>query len=182
MNRWVAFVTIASSSTLLSVQALAGAVPPALLNKTITLTWNIRVSFRKAGGTVSTIDAPRERVVYVSDKGRLFVREKRTVGRGPLDHVEERAPGNSANYTGNASTIHFEGNQLVAITGQVDGANIMRATFDSAFSSCSMEWMSGKSGSGHRLWKGLDGANYEIVSASPGAMSCNIRAGNAFAN
>ncbi len=72
---------------------------------------------------------------YVSDKGIcLFARRAWTVAK-TSNQIEEREPGNTKNYTGNSSAIRFEGNQLVAITGQVSGANLMRATFDSSFSS-----------------------------------------------
>ena len=184
MNRWPSFIAVLICSFGISLDtSQAGAVPLALFNKTITLTWNIQMSVKSAGGGgVKTIIAQRERVVYISDKGRLFVRERRGGGRGDLSHVEERAPGNSTNYTGNPSSLRFEGNELVAITGQVNGANIMRASFDQRFSSCSMTWMAGKSPSGQTTWKGSDGATYEIVSATAGAMSCSIKAGNAFAN
>jgi hypothetical protein len=183
MIRRPAFVVVLVCSIGGSLDALqAGAIPSALFNKTITLTWNIQMSVKNAGGAVKTIVAPRERVVYISDKGRLFVRERRPDGRGALNQVEERAPGNSTNYTGNPSSIRFEGNELVAITGQVNGANVMRASFDQSFSSCSMKWMAGKSTSGQTTWKGSDGASYDIVSATAGAMSCSIKSGNAFAN
>jgi hypothetical protein len=183
MNRWFAFVAVLNFSIAISVDtSQAGAVPTELYGKTITLTWNIQMSVKNAGGAVKTIVAPRERVVYISDKGKLFVRERRPDGRGSLNQIEERAPGNSTNYTGNPSSARFEGNELVAITGQVNGANMMRASFDRSFSSCSMTWMAGKSTSGHTTWKGSDGASYDIVSATAGAMSCSIRSGNAFAN
>jgi hypothetical protein len=183
MKRWIVLFSIALCSTVASVDgSLAGGAPTALYNKTITLSWNILMSVRNAGGAVKNIVAPRERVVYISDKGNLFVRERRPDGHGGLNHLEERAPGNSTNYTGNSSAIRFEGNQLVAITGQVSGANMMRATFDSSFSSCTMTWMSGKNSSGPTIWKGSDGVSYDIVSATAGAMSCSIRAGNAFAS
>jgi hypothetical protein len=182
LKRLAAFVVTLSCSILLSGHSsMAGAVPAALYNKTITLSWNIQMSVRNASGAISTFVAQRERVVYVSGQGRLFVRERRQ-NHGQLNQVEERAPGNSTNYTGNRSDIRFEGNELVAITGQVSGANMMRATFDSSFSSCTMTWMSGKNSSGHTIWKGSDGATYDIISATAGAMSCNIRDGNAFAN
>jgi hypothetical protein len=183
MNRCSAFAAVLTCSIAVSVNTLqAGAVPSALYNKTITLTWNIQMSVKNAGGAVKTIVTPRERVVYISDKGRLFVRERRSDGRGALNQIEERAPGNSTNYTGNPSSIRFEGNDLVAITGQVNGANITRASFDQSFSSCSMTWMAGKSPTGQTTWKGTDGASYDILSATAGAMSCSIKSGNAFAN
>jgi hypothetical protein len=182
MNRWLAFLVVLNCSIAIPVESsVAGAVPAELYNKTVTLTWNIQMSVRNVSGAVSTIVAPRERTVYISDKGRLFVRERRPDSRGRLTEIEERAPNNSTNYTGNPSSIRFEGNQLVAITGQVSGANIMRASFDPSFSSCSMTWMAGKNASGHTIWKGSDGASYDILSATAGATSCNIRAGNAFA-
>jgi hypothetical protein len=183
MNRWPVFIAVLICSFGISLDtSQAGAVPSALLNKTITLTWNIQMSVKTAGGAVKTIVALRERIVYISDKGRLFVRERRGNGRGALNQVEERAPGNSTNYTGNPSSLRFEGNELVAITGQVNGANIMRVSFDQSFSSCSMTWMAGKSLSGQTTWKGSDGATYDIVSATAGAMSCSIKSGNAFAD
>jgi hypothetical protein len=183
MIRWPAFVAVLTYSIGVSLDTLqAGAVPSALFNKTIALTWNIQMSVKNAGGTVKTFAAPRERVVYISDKGRLFVRERRPDGRGALNQVEERASGNSTNYTGNPSSIRFEGDELVAITGQVNGANMMRASFDQSFSNCSMRWMAGKSASGQTTWKGSDGVSYDIVSATAGAMSCSIKSGNAFAN
>jgi hypothetical protein len=78
MNRWLAFLVVLNCSIAISVESsLAGAVPAELYNKTVTLTWNIQMSVRNASGAVSTIVAPRERTVYISDKGRLFVRERR---------------------------------------------------------------------------------------------------------
>jgi hypothetical protein len=183
MKRWMILFCVALCGAAMPVdRSLAGGAPTALYNKTITLSWNILMSARTPDGAVKNISASRERVVYVSDKGNLFVRERRPDGRGNLSQIENREPGNSKNYTGNSSAIRFEGNQLVAITGQVSGANLMRATFDSSFSSCTMTWMSGKSGSGHTIWKGSDGVSYDIVSATAGAMSCTIQAGNAFAS
>src|SRR5450756_704247 len=99
MNRWRAFFAVLSCSTAVSVDtSQAGAVPTELYGKSITLIWNIQMSVKNAGGAVKTIVAPRERVVYISDKGKLFVREKRPDARGTLSQIEERAPGNSTNY------------------------------------------------------------------------------------
>ena len=39
----------------------------------------------------------------------------------------------------------------------------------------------GKSGAGTKI-TGFDGAVYEVISMQPGASSCSIRDGNAFAN
>jgi hypothetical protein len=182
MCRWLALVAVLICSIAASIDtSQAGAVPTELRGKSIILAWSIQMSVKNAAGAVKTFNAPRERIVYVSDKGQLFVRERRPDGRGSLSQIEERAPGNSTNYTGNASSIHFEGNVLVAITGQVNGANMMRASFDPGFSSCSMTWMAGKSTSGHTTWKGSDGVSYDIVSATAGGMSCSVRSGNAFA-
>jgi hypothetical protein len=183
MKRWIVLLSTALCFAVSVIDSSqAGGAPPALYNKTVTLSWNILMSARTPDGAVKNISAARERVVYISDKGNLFVRERRGDGRGNLNQVENREPGNTKNYTGNSSAIRFEGNQLVAITGQVSGANLMRATFDSSFSSCTMTWMAGKSGSGHTVWKGSDGVSYDIISATPGTTSCSIRAGNAFAS
>lgn len=166
----------------LTVECRASNVPPALYNKTISLSWTIQMTVKTLDGGTKAYNAPRQRTIYISDKGRLFVRERRLDGSGKMLNVEEREPGNNTNFTGNASSLRFDRNQLVAITGQIDGANITRVSFSPDFSSCSMTWGAGKSRTGRVTWKGSDGNTYELVSATSSGGSCNIQAGNGLAN
>ena len=115
--------------------------------------------------------------VYVSSVGRLFERASRSTPKGKKQ--TENAPGAAQNAGGEATGLHFEGNQLVGNTAFAQGARRFVATFDSSFSSCTVAVTFGREGGGLKR-KGVDGVMYTIDSMSASGESCSIREGNPF--
>ena len=155
-----------------SVAQAAGA-PQAALDKTVTMSWTTSGTGVGPNGPISYSNT-NIRTVYISSAGRTFLRMQvsghwatRTGDRGP-DEGSSRG------------SVHFEGNQLVGVETFLSGARRYTATFDSGFSSCTVNVIDAKSGSANIKRRGPDGAMYDITSASTGAMSCAIQSGNAF--
>ena len=159
---------------------VALAAPAQLLNKTIQFSWSTEVVQRGPDGQIVRPRIDSSHTVYVSNTGRLFERGSRESQKGRLKKGGDYAPGATANTSGEARGIRFVGNNLVRNVAWAQGAAQATISFDSAFSSCSVNVVFGREGGGLRR-RGLDGVMYEIQSASVVSQSCSVRAGNPFA-
>jgi hypothetical protein len=167
---------IAAVVALYTVHAHAQA-PRQLYNKTILISWATAVSQTAPDGRKNNVTVGVNRTVYVSSTGRLFERAIRSAPRGRKE--TENAPGATQNVGGEATGLRFEGNRLVGHVAFAQGARRFVATFDPAFSSCTVAVSYGREAGGYKR-KGIDGVMYTIHSIVPSGESCSIREGNPF--
>ena len=157
-----------------STAATAASAPSQLHNKSVTVTWGESGVYKRISDGVNTSPVGQfQRVFYISSAGRIFSRG--TAKSGKFGGTKESGPETTA------ASVTFEGNSLVGVGVNLGVARRVAATFDANFSSCSASVTIGKSGIGTKI-TGFDGAVYEVISMQPGASSCSIRDGNAFAN
>jgi hypothetical protein len=155
------------------------AAPPQLHNKTILISWSVAVDQTTPEGHRRNVSVAVYHTVYVSSAGRLFERGSRASGGGRKQ--SDNAPGATHNRGGEATNVHFEGNRLVGNTAFAQGARRFVATFDPAFSSCTVKVTFGREGGGLKR-RGINGQIVTINSMTPSGESCSIRDGNAFGN
>ena len=166
---------LAASALFLAGPALAGSAPQAALNKTVTLSWTTSGTSRRADGTPFSFSNVNTRIIYISSAGRPFVRI--SVRSKKLMREVNSAPGQSGR-----SHVNFQGDRLVGVEVFDSGARQYTATFDPAFSSCSLSVIDAKSGSTKIKRWGPDGATYELDNVSTGSPICSIQSGNAFSH
>jgi len=162
--------------------AHAAGAPPALFNKTISLSWSQSIVQRSDDGRTVTPTVNHRRTIYISSQGRIFTRAVRSINNRQFSGSKtgQLAPGDTRGYAGGAVSVAFQGGELVGTQAHVSGAGQFRASFDSAFTSCKVRLIYGRSG-GNMRWKGLDGRMYEALSSTASGESCSIANGNAFA-
>jgi hypothetical protein len=83
---------------------------------------------------------------------------------------------------GETRSTRFEGNTLVHLVAWASGANRVVVSFDPAFSSCTVDVVTGKGSNGVIARRGQHGKLYEQLSHSVSGNSCSIRDGNSLAN
>jgi len=162
------------AATLLSTASNVLAAPPQLYNKTITVSWTVTPNARGDDGSVLTTPGKQGAIIFISTKGRIFVRGTREAGRYAAS--KDFAPQDAAN------TLHFQGSKLVGARNVEGGANQMVISFDTGYQSCSVSVLFGREGGRAYRWKALDGKMYTqqgpfVVSGQ----SCSVREGNPFA-
>jgi hypothetical protein len=150
------------------------AAPPQLFNKTITISWTEAVRQKATDGHLYNNRVTRQRTVYVSSAGRLFVRSNNRSNGGELNI--EHGPRDAT-----VGSLNFQGNLLVGYGVNPGSARQLSVKFDSSFSSCTATVVWGKSGP-TQTWRGYDGVIYEILSVSVTGSNCSIQEGNAFAS
>ena len=158
----------------------ASAAPPQLLNKTIQLNWSTQVVQRGPDGQIVRPRIDSTHTIYVSSAGRLFARASRENRKLGLKKSGDFGPDATANKSGEARGLRLTGNALVGNVAFAAGAVQITATFDSSFSSCSLNVVYGKEG-GRARRRGLDGVMYDIESLTTTSQSCSLREGNPFA-
>jgi len=149
------------------------AAPAALLNKTVTLNWSTSGMATADDGATRSYNNINTRTVYISSAGRTFLRMslrgKKAARSGEFGPGDASAKG----------SVKIEGNRLVGTEAFMSGARQYIATFDSSFTSCTLQVIDAKSGGDAIKRRGPDGRAY-TVTASTGSPSCSIRDGNAF--
>jgi len=155
------------------------AAPQQVLNKTISWSYTVQSTLRDLDGKTRSVQAGINYTVYVSSAGRFFERSSRS--SGGKTQGGDQGVGATQNGIGEARDIHFEGNKLVSLRGYATGAARTIVSFDSSFSSCTVDLIVGRENGVIRR-KGIDGVTREILSSSMSGQSCSIRQGNAFAN
>lgn len=157
----------------------ASAAPPQLLNKTINTSFTALQLNRDPDGRTSSVQTGVVSSIYVSSAGRLFERGTRAVGN--TAQTGDVAPGSKQNARGEARGLHFSGNTIVSETKYASGAYRSVITFNSTFTSCSIEATWGREGNQPLKRVGIDGVTREILSISASGATCSIQDGNAFA-
>jgi hypothetical protein len=152
----------------------AYAAPPQLLDKTIVAAMTVSVNARADDGSFTRGPRHVQRTIYVSSKGRIFVRVARQVGR--LSTSRDVAPEESR------GAIAFRGSKLVGVLKLPSGAAQMVISFDAAFQSCTLEVLFGREAGRAVKFRGLNGKMYTAEGPfAVSGQSCSVRAGNAFA-
>lgn len=152
----------------------AAAAPAQLYNKSVVIAWSESIQEKNEAGQMLNTSLSRERTVYVSSAGRVFVRA--TQSSRYAEKKNEMAPG------AGGGTLAFQGNSLVGTAVFAGFARRITVTFDAGFSSCSASVVYGKAG-GPQTWKSIDGKQTMTVqSFSASSANCSIREGNLVAN
>jgi hypothetical protein len=163
-------------TTFLSVAFIAApalAAPPQLLDKTITISFTATGQAKSPDGQTRNFNTQLLRIIYVSSAGRLFMRGRASWRGG--SRGGDFGPGEGG------GSFSFQGNRLVGVVPFETGARQITVTFDPGFSSCSASVIEGHAGGVIRR-TGPDGIRYEVTGGTTSAVSCSIRAGNAFAS
>jgi hypothetical protein len=151
----------------------AQAAPAELLNKSVTVSYNVSIPGVKADGSAVSGVRAVTRTIYISSAGRIFGRVDRRDGRA--SETKEAGPGSSMN------TLHFVGNKLVGVMKFASGAAQMTISFDAGGQSCSASAMAGREGGDQLRWKGVDGTMRQGTGpATITVTSCSVAAGNVF--
>jgi hypothetical protein len=158
----------------------AQAAPQQLLNKTIVFSFTNSGTLREPDGRIISRQRAFSYTDYISSTGRIFQRTSRLDGR--RSRTADNEPDKPRLAGGEVHTNRFEGNKLVIMNSYAEGAVRMVVSFDSAFSTCTVDVVLGKQGGGTIRRRGLDGVMREILSSNITNQSCAIRDGNAFAN
>jgi hypothetical protein len=167
-----------ATATLLATASASAQAPSRLRNKSITLSYATANMLKAFDGRTVSRSVHREVHIYVSSQGRLFVKSARQ-GRGHSD-TQHSGPGDSASGT-HATGLRFQGNQLLAHIPFEGAAAMAQATFDSGFSSCTLNVVFGKETGGKTARiRGVDGNTYEVISMSAVHPTCSVKAGNIF--
>ena len=169
----IAGLALAALGLPLAAPAFAGAVPAQLHNKTIAVVWGQSNTWRRVSdGVAGSSSIVMQRQIYISSAGRTFVRQQGTAGRAgnKSDIGPESLSGR----------FSFNGNTMTNFMGREGLLWHINVTFDPSFSGCSAAITIAREGAVAK-GAGLDGAQYENLSASVGSTSCSVKDGNAFA-
>jgi hypothetical protein len=162
---------------LVSTTAFGAAVPSALMNKTITVSFTASGTAKEPDGRTHGFSTSVTRIVYVSTAGRLFMRHtamnRAGTAGGDFDPAAQSA--------GKGGNFSFEGDKMVGVLPYNGGARQITVTFDGSFSSCSASVIEGNAGSGSFKRKGPGGLVREISNATTSGATCSIQSGNTFA-
>lgn len=172
MNLGIRFSPFLVMAACLVMSTTLRAAPPQLFNKTIELHWDEKfVAKRISDGASSSGIGKQSRTIYISSAGRAFVKSSGMSGR--VGGYKESGPEDSK---GNVS---FSGAGLSLVSLHQDLARRVAVSFDPSFSSCTATLTVGKASANARV-PGYDGAGYEVISISGGAVSCSVKQGNSF--
>jgi hypothetical protein len=160
--------------------ARAAGAPPALLNKTIKVSFTAQRTLRRMDGVILTPSINFQQLLYVSSAGRIFVRLTGQSARGT--RTGEVGPDDRSTPDGEARTASFQSNKIVLISNRGCGARRMIISFDQNYSGCSIDLAFGKPGGGPFMRRGPRGGMAELISTSFSGQNCAIVEGNAFAN
>jgi hypothetical protein len=144
-----------------------------MLNKTVTVSFEIAIPAQNAAGQSRAARRNVNKVLYISSAGRVF---SRTVRRAaPAGETKEVGPGERD------GSPRIEGNTIVGTVKFFAGASRLVVTFDGSFSSCTATVIMGREG-GKLTWKALSGEVYTATGpANVSTPSCSVQSGNAFA-
>ena len=162
------------AALLVPASMASAAPPPQLYNKTISVGMTVSVNARADDGSSANLPRSIQRTIYVSTKGRLFSRADRQVGRNAT--TTDRTPEETS------KNLLFQGSKLVGVLKFPSGAAQMVVSFDSGFTSCSVNVIFGREGGQNIRFKGLNGKMYTQQGPfNVSGQSCSIREGNPFA-
>ena len=164
---------LAALVSTLSTSSFAGAAPSGLHNKTVSLSWGQTTTWRRlSDNKTGSSNFVIAREIYISSAGRSFVRNRGVSGAvgGASDSGPEKT----------ASRVVFNGNTMTAFSDRGGLLWHITVNFEPSFSSCSATVSIAREGQKAKT-TGVDGAEYENLSASAASPSCSVKEGNTFA-
>lgn len=171
IDRAVQFILMPGSCFLLFCVA-ANAAPPQALDKTVTVSFTNFVPALCSNGRYNTKARTTTQQIYISTKGRTFVKGVAHAGRLSGSHIA--AP--------SQSRFHFSGNKLVAIFPSASGARREIISFDPSFHSCTAQLTYGEESGKPFTWTSLAGVRCTGTGKPEVSnVSCSIADGNVFA-
>jgi hypothetical protein len=175
----VQFSLAVLSICLSPVAALAGDDAPAQLrNKTITVGWTVQRTVMTPRGEKQSPRFNQQRVIYVSSAGNVFIK---SAVEGPGGTKEaEMAPGDKTP-KGGARAVQFVDGKLVAMAQRGIGAGRMVVSFDTSYSSCSVDLTFGRPAGEKMMFRNPRGVMVELLRVTYSDRRCSIQEGNAFA-
>ena len=172
---------VAVSLTIFAAAPSAAEAPRQLSGKTIVMGWNEYRVQRCDDGQIKRGRTASSLLVYVSESGRPFVRLQRRSGGGKTNSNDaDPEGGNQRRGTGAASNLSasFEGSSLAVQNAMQSGARRIQASFNAAFTSCSLQVLFGREGATEIRHRTMDGKMCNIISTDVSANACSIRNGN----
>jgi hypothetical protein len=184
-TRFTLHLVAAAALTLATTAALAA--PKELFGKSIVVSWSESREQRLVGQSGFQIrNFSGGLSVYVGTEGHVFNRRSMATPQGRRGYKSTRMEEGSADRVGSGgnSSISFQGHSMTAVVMAQHGAQLIRVTFDQAFSSCTAEVIRGKEAGANAMVQNSlirPGAQVEIRSSHTGGASCTIQNGNVFA-
>jgi hypothetical protein len=159
---------------IMPLAATAKAAPQQILNKTVVVTFGHHTPAKGTDGSTNTGTRSWTQQIYISEKGRLFVK---AVARDGPRAVPDRTMGPEA------GNWNFVGDKIVGILPAFTGANRITVRFDPSYQSCSASVLVGIEAGGTFKFLGSNGVLYTATGKSVVSnISCSISQGNVFAN
>lgn len=181
MQARIARFCLLTAAVMYSAMAMAANMPPQLYNKAITVAFNTSSNSVAEDGSIGH-GLSHQRIIYISSKGNVFVRNSRTgnmrnrAGRAASDD-KDVAP----EQTG--GTYSYQGGRIVGFVKMLGGANLMTISFDPSFQSCTAAIQFGRSNGEEYKTKAPNGKIYTVQGAvTASTPTCSMRDGNPFAD
>lgn len=166
--------TLLAVAALISANPASAAAPPALLGKTIDVSFGMFVPGIGPDGSVHRGGRSVEWTIYISSAGRIFAKG---VARNRHGYGGDRelSPGRG--------TFHFAGSTLIGTAQHGNHAAQLRVSFDGSFQSCTANVLVGGENGAPMAWNSLSGKRFtQTGRPEVSAVTCSIANGNAFAN
>jgi hypothetical protein len=169
------FRSAAVASAIMLTSAAAEAAPQQLLGRTVALTFGFHTPAKGADGSTNTNTRSMNYQIYVSDKGRLFVKLSARDPYGRSAAERSVAPGDDNNW-------NMAGNNIVGVTSAVSGAAQITISFDASYQTCSASVLVGTERGTPYKFTGSNGVMYTATGASViSNIRCSISQGNGLA-
>lgn len=167
------FVVLAAA-TLISMKPASAAAPPALLGKTINVSFAMFVPGVGPDGSIHRSGRNVQWTIYLSTAGRIFAKGVARNAHG-YGGDRELSPGKG--------TFHFAGSTLVGTAQHGNHAGQLRVSFDSAFQTCTANVLVGGENGTPMVWNALSGKRFRQTGRPEvSGVTCSVSNGNAFAN
>jgi hypothetical protein len=171
----IKFRSAAVASAIISLTSVAEAAPQQLLSKTVAVTFGFHTPAKGADGSTNTNTRSMNYQIYVSEKGRLFVKFSARDPYGRSAGERSVAPGDDNNW-------NVAGNNIVGVTRAVSGAARVTISFDASYQTCSASVLVGSERGSPYKFIGSNGVMYTATGASViSNIGCSISQGNGLA-
>lgn len=166
--------TLLAAATLISMNPASAAAPPALLGKTINVSYAMFVPGVGPDGSIHRGGRNVQWTIYLSTAGRIFAKGVARNAHG-YGGDRELGPGRG--------TFHFAGSTLIGTAQHGNHAGQLRVNFDSGFQTCTANVLAGGENGAPMVWNSLSGKRFRQTGRPEvSAVTCSIASGNAFAN
>ncbi|HZP75596.1 MAG TPA: hypothetical protein VFB45_05585 [Pseudolabrys sp.] len=190
MKRLSFVALFAAAASSLPIAAFAAA-PPALYNKTISVSYSESKDLRGVDGDTRHRIVHGQIEIFVSSQGRVFRRAARqAVGmhgsRSKIVNELGRSRGPDGNEIKTANVryngeLAFNGRSITISTKFESGMRRVTIQFDGGFSSCTAAVTYGKEGGAPGLvHHGMNGRLYAATNISASTPTCSITSGTSF--